>query len=362
MNSKLYVCLWIVLLLLLPRPSAAQDRDAEDLRALGKTAFYEGRYDDAERYFRKSLSVFELRGDRALTDIAGTRGDLGWSLVFKGSYREAEQLLDSGIRVLGKGSDETCKKSIILSHLGSLYQLTGRYARAESVFKKALKQSESCEPSYRAAILNGLGVLYIQMDKRKPAAAVLENALALLQKHPGGEGYTFVLAQTLTGLAALQQAQGKFPVAEELFTRAVELFGGSSHDGPAGLARTFLSIALEGLGGVHFRQGRLDVAEQEFERSWHNEMMRSGGADPVRLAILNAELAEVLTARGRYEDAKGLYQQALRGSTKESAETATLLEPFSKLLRIMNADGQAEEMEFRARRIRAGLTYTTKLK
>jgi len=113
---------------------------------------------------------------------------------------------------------------------------------------------------------------------------------------------------------------------------------------------------------VHFRQGRLDVAEQEFERSWHNEMMRSGGADPVRLAILNAELAEVLTARGRYEDAKGLYQQALRGSTKESAETATLLEHFSKLLRIMNADGQAEEMEFRARRIRAGLTYTTKLK
>jgi tetratricopeptide (TPR) repeat protein len=132
-----------------------------------------------------------------------------------------------------------------------------------------------------------------------------------------------VLAQTLTGLAALQQAQGKFPVAEELFTRAVELFGGSSHDGPAGLARTFLSIALEGLGGVPFRQGRLDVAEQEFERSWHNEMMRSGGADPVRLAILNAELAEVLTARGRYEDAKGLYQQALRGSTKESGNRNT---------------------------------------
>src|SRR5262245_7131638 len=111
MKSKLYVCLFsawgcIVVILLLARPAVAQELSAEALRRLGNKARYEGRYAEAERYLRQSLMKFEAQGERSSTDIAMSRGDLGWLLVARGSFTEAEQLFDSALKLLRKDSVE----------------------------------------------------------------------------------------------------------------------------------------------------------------------------------------------------------------------------------------------------------------
>jgi len=230
------------------------------------------------------------------------------------------------------------------------------------VFKEALKQTERCDALFGAEVLNSLGVLYGQTGKLKQAATAFDKALTLLEKQPGVTESWFLFEQNLTSFAAVLQAQGKILDAERLLVRASRLLEDLPNNAYTEFARTFRSLTSEGLGLLHYRQGRIDEAEQEFTRSMQSEMTRRGGGDRVRLAKLSSELADVFVARGRYEDAKSLYQQALHDASNDSAETATLLEHFSKLLRILKADKQADEMAFRATRIRAGLAYTTRIK
>src|SRR5262249_18298032 len=122
----------------------------------------------------------------------------------------------------------------------------------------------------------------------------------------------------------------------------------------------FLSVAVEEFGQLHHQQGKLDQAENEFVRAKDIEIMRGLGGR--RLSKLSFELADVLASKGNYDGAKAQYEQALQQGDKDSALTATIMERFSRLLHIMKADDQAAEIEFRAKKIRAALAYTTSVK
>jgi tetratricopeptide (TPR) repeat protein len=365
MNSKLHVCVFSVLgcivsILFVPLPTFAED-PPDHLRMLGRTAFYEGRYVDAERYFRQSVARVEGRSDGSPADIAVARGDLAWMLVVKGNYGEAERLLDSALMVLRSGSAEDCQQTaIILSHLGTVYQKTGRYARAEKFLKQTLTLSERCAQWYIQVALNNLGILYGETGRLKQAVPPLERSLALVEKQPKTGETPLLLAQTLTSLAAVHQARRDFPLTEQLLLRAIPVLEESLEGPYRGLAIGFLSLAVEQSAQVHYQQGKLDQSEQEFQRAKDLEIMR--GIRGPRLSKLSFELAEVLTAKGNYDDAKIQYERALQEGEKDTALTATIMERFSSLLRIMKAESQAAEIEFRAKKIRAALAYTTSVK
>jgi tetratricopeptide (TPR) repeat protein len=365
MNSRVHVCVFSVLccivsILLVPQSTIAEDLSGKDLTLLGRMAFYEGRYVDAERYLRQSVARFEATPDGSPIDIAVARGDLAWLLVVKGSYGEAEQLLDSALRILRSSSAQDCQHTaIILGHLGTLYQKTGRYSRAEQLFKQTLKLSERCVPWHIQIALNNLGTLYGETGRLKQAIAALEQSLALIEKQPRTDETPFILAQTLTNLVAVHQIRRDFPVAERLLLRAVPLLEESMGGSYTGMAAAFLSVALQEFAWVHTEQGKLDEAVREFQRAKDLEIMLGIGP---RLAKLSLELADLLTAKGNYDEAKIQYEQALQYSEKDTALSATIMERFSKLLRIMKADGQAAEIEFRAKKIRAALAYTTSVK
>ena len=366
MNSKLHVCVFSVLgcivsILFVPQPTFAEDPPGDDLRALGRTAFYEGRYADAERYFRQRVARVEARSDGSPSDIAVARGDLAWILVVKGDYAQAEPLLDSALSVLRTDSAEDCQQTaIILSHLGTVYQKTRRYARAEKFFKQTLTLSERCVQWYIQVALNNLGILYGETGRLKQAIPLLERSLALLEKQPKTGETPLLLAQSLTSLAAIHQARRNYPLAERLLLRAIPVLEESVEGGYRGLAIGFLSLALEQSAQVHYLQGKVDQSEHEIQRAKDLEIMR--GIRSPRLSKLSFELAEVLTAKGNYDDAKIQYERALQEGEKDTAMTATIMERFSRLLHIMKADSQAAEIEFRAKKIRAALAYTTSVK
>jgi len=366
MNSKLHVCVFSVLgcivsILFVAQPTFAEDPSGEDLRRLGRAAFYEGRYVDAERYFRESVARVEARSDGSLADIAVARGDLAWVLVVKGDNAEAERLLDSALTVLRSGSTEDCQQTaIILSHLGTVYQKTRRYARAEKLFKQTLTLSERCAQWYIQIALNNLGILYGETGRLKQAIPPLERSLALVEKSPKTGETPLLFAQTLTSLAAVHQARRNFALAERLLLRGIPVLEESLDGAYRGLAIGYLSLALEQAAQVHYQQGKFDQSEHEIQRANDLEIMR--GIPGLRLSKLSFELAEVLTAKGNYDDAKIQYERALQEGEKDTAMTATIMERFSRLLRIMKADSQAAEIEFRAKKIRAALAYTTSVK
>lgn len=65
---------------------------------LGALAYFDGRWDDAMRWYRKALDAYHRCGNEASAAVAGT--NLGELLVSRGAYDEAESTLRESIRVL----------------------------------------------------------------------------------------------------------------------------------------------------------------------------------------------------------------------------------------------------------------------
>jgi tetratricopeptide (TPR) repeat protein len=359
MKHTLRVCALSCIISILFVPSMyARQQSAEDLRRLGRIAFFEARYPEAERYLRQSVAAHEADPDSTPTDLAVGRGDLAWYLIATGGFDEAERLLDSALAILRKQKPQSSDHlALTLSHRGTLHQIREQYGRAESVFKEALKHAERSKPSYKGVVLNNLGVLYGTKGKWKQARTVIEKALAIVEAQPNDMDTLLELAQTLTSLAAVHRIQDRFAMAEQLLARAIGIANMLQVGVHATLSATVLSMAVEQMAHLHAQRGDLDKAEQELRRAQEIEITQGRGV-PSRVTKLSFELAQLLTAKGRYEDAKTLYQQAIPSGTVVSAEIATRLESYSKLLRKMKAHSQAEEVEFRAKKIRAALSYT----
>ena len=73
-------------------------------------------------------------------------------------------------------------------------------------------------------------------------------------------------------------------------------------------------------------------------------------------------LAKVLTTERRYDEARILYSEVLPVQERlfgpKAPEVAATLERFASLLHTMKSREPADELEARARRIRAELAYT----
>src|SRR5262249_47352914 len=154
--------------------------------------------------------------------------------------------------ILRSRSAENCEPTaIILGHLGTLYQKTGRYSRAEQFFKQTLKMSEQCVPWHTQIALNNLGTLYGETGRPKQAIAALRRSLALIEKQPRRDETPFIIAQTLTSLAGVHVIRRDFPAAEQLLLRAVPLLEESINGSYPGLVSAFMSVALEEFARVH---------------------------------------------------------------------------------------------------------------
>src|SRR5437763_6706527 len=125
----------------MPNTSAGQDWSAKDLRRLGRQAFDEGRYSDAQRELRRALD--EFGAGKNSVEIAQTLGDLAGVLAAQERYSEAEQLLDRAVAIIDmipKGVGAYPREtSRLLGNLGALYEQTGRHQAAEPAFKRALR-------------------------------------------------------------------------------------------------------------------------------------------------------------------------------------------------------------------------------
>src|SRR5215471_19283439 len=80
------------------KTSFGQDLTPEDVRRLGRHAFDEARYSDAEREFRLALEGFVKSANSF--EVAQTLGDLGGVFAMEERYSEAERLLDRAVSMM----------------------------------------------------------------------------------------------------------------------------------------------------------------------------------------------------------------------------------------------------------------------
>lgn len=159
------------------------------------------------------------------------------------------------------------------------------------------------------------------------------------------------LATTLDDLAELYRAQGRYAEAEPLYKRSLAIREKISTPDQADQVGT-----LDGLAELYKAQGRYAEAEPLFKRSLEISEKNHGRTHPEVAAGVES-LAELYNAEGKYAEAEPLYRRSLRiweaNLGRDHPQVATSLEKYAAVLRHLNRETEAAQMEARAKAIRA---------
>lgn len=142
----------------------------------------------------------------------------------QGRYAEAELLyrrvFESQERVLGREHRNTLAS---VNNLAMLYQAQGRYAEAEPLLRRTLEVSERVlghEHLDTLKSINNLAFLYHAQGRYTDAEPLFRRALESQERVLGREHPVTIIS--VSNLAMLYQAQGRYAETEPLLRRALE--------------------------------------------------------------------------------------------------------------------------------------------
>lgn len=260
--------------------------------ALGQVAFDLGQADRAAEHLGAALPLLIAAGE--LGPAAEAHNSLGVLARRAGRFDEAAAHYDQALGLAGPAGNEHARlraldnRGLLFTHRGEL--------------EAALTDLEAARIGWRhlgawrdeAGTLQRIAVVYLEAGEADLAAAPLEEALALAERHglaSQAAGARVLLARA----AALRQ---ELDQAEELLSRAIEAFTDLGLEGD-------LARALNELGQVHHLEGRYPEALAAFEQA------RGLFTAPRDVAMMEMHAAWSLEAMGRAEQALAIYPALL---------------------------------------------------
>ncbi len=149
-------------------------------RNLGKVLLWQGRVDEAESLFKRTLTIGEESWGSDGRQLAPILRNLANFYYKQGRYAEAEplfrRLLSIGESILGPDHPNLAG---IINNLGAIYFLRGEISKAEPLFRRSLAIWEkSLGPNHPivATGLENLAEIYIAHGKPDEAKRLLERA------------------------------------------------------------------------------------------------------------------------------------------------------------------------------------------
>ena len=202
--------------------------DGTDLNNLGLIADREGKYSEAESYYKQSIEANEKALGPTHPVLAVSLSNLG--LLYRDQeqfdIKLAEPLLTRALSIrekrLGPEHPDTAKT---ISDLSLLYFYEKQFKTAEQYAERALPIQERAfgrEGLEVAITLNRLGLAQRDLGKFPEAEAHLKRALAIREKDPAPDHHKWI-ALGLENLASVYSAQGQNEKAAPLIQRAREI-------------------------------------------------------------------------------------------------------------------------------------------
>ncbi len=210
----------------LSRPGSQPD--GTNLNNLGLVADREGKYSEAESYYKQSIEVDEKALGPTDPILAVSLSNLGVLYRDQEQFdiKLAEPLLTRALFIreksLGPEHPDTAKT---ISDLSLLYFYEKQFATAERYAERALPLQERAfgrEGLEVAITLNRLGLAQRDLGKFPEAEAHLKRALAIREKDPAPDHHQWIWV-SLENLASVYSAQGHFEKAAPLIQRAREM-------------------------------------------------------------------------------------------------------------------------------------------
>ncbi|HLG13982.1 MAG TPA: tetratricopeptide repeat protein [Blastocatellia bacterium] len=318
-------------------------REAVDLRQTGDLKSAIAKYHEA-------LHAYEQTADRAGEAQAST--NIGAIYLGQGKYADAEPFYRRALDIREKTQrPDSPNLASSLNQLALVYYYQGKYAAAEPLFTRAIdiyKSSLGPSHPYVATTLNNLANLY--RNQGTPASyakaeLLYEDAIAIRKKVLRPDDPE--IATNQAGLARLYSRQGKYekaaPLFEDVLRTREKVFG---PDHPT------LALTLSDLATVYRELNRYAEAKPLYERALAIRQRSLPPGHPYIAETLDG-LAVLYFKQGKYSEAQPLFKQAL--DIREKAlgpvhpDIAASLNHYAALLRKTNRDDEAISMELRAK-------------
>lgn len=237
------------------------------------------------RLHRENLNETEqLDLDIALADAHAARGE----------YEPARRLYEN---VLLR-ADSDARRAQLLQSLGVAAYHLGNYADAIQFYRSSLELAQALgDTALQARSTGGLGLAFFSLGATDKADEFLQASRALSRQN----GESIELATAEYNLAMVQRAMGQYAQAIACAENALRLEQKFQHTAAA-------ARSLQLLGACYHSMGDLETATEYYRRA----ILGSHAlGDALATAIVQSNLAELLTQQQNFTQAIDLYRQAL---------------------------------------------------
>lgn len=294
-------------------------------------------------FLQQALLLREQTEDESQPSIAAAKYDLARTLIQRGDFERAEELLTSSLQIYQKSGESKSQEKIveILFNLAELHIHTGELDEAgafatSSIEIYAQMDDQSALNFARAkATLARILQLLGDLDRSE---TLLREAINIVMASKGDSHPD--IAFHLQNLSMLQRAKGDLDAAGKTLDRALDITRrilGDKH--------RLLAMTLEDQGTLLHRNGDYDNAERLLRESLALYIESQGathhrvGYNMTALGMLLHDKTELIAAEDMLRHALSIFEQTLG---KDHQYTASAL---TELGAVLNATGRIAEAE-----------------
>jgi len=289
-------------LAILGRPGSGVGRDPDLARLrvralilLGDLERVLGAYEDAERTFRIALAFTRRRFGRGDGDVAGILNNLGVLRKYQGRFAEAERFYRKALPTI-EASGDVDALATLFHNLGGLAHAQERHEQGEPHARRSVELRESLFGSGHVAVALDVAALAALVEGRgglAEAEDLYRRAHAIFRRVLGPSSAEGALA--LSSLATVMQKQGRLREAEALYRRAVRL-----QEKLFGKTHPEVAMTINNFGYLMREKGDLARSTALYARALRDFTRRLGARHPhTQMARANhAAVSRERVARG----------------------------------------------------------------
>jgi non-specific serine/threonine protein kinase len=257
----------------------------------GLFAWAQGDFAAARARYGASLRLF--RQGRPSENLAHALSNLGLVALSEGSLTEAHALTAEAVALARAGGWDWAL-ALLLYNTGAVVDAQGHEAAARQFLEESRERFQRIGDRWGQSIsLVHLGLMAARRSDYVSAHQLVGEALALQE----AEGDVWGRAAALALLGQIRQRQDEFSTAVELYSECIALIRDRVGD------KATLAIALHGLGGIAWAQGRPQRAAQFFAAAFSLQNA-AGGATPISLTRRDDLERDMAAARAALTEAE----------------------------------------------------------
>ncbi len=326
-------------------------RLANSLTNLGVLYNCRGQTAKAAPVFERAIAIKQAALGPENSDVVDSVGRLCQFYIAHNDYSKAEPIASKLALFAQKSVKDRRAIDSSFSKLREFYANHAEFKDAETLFKKTEEETRKTGSNLDlefAVLLDGLGESFKSSNKLPLADKLCSSALAIREVSlPPTHA---AIAASLRHLAGLYILEGKSSLAEPLIKRSVQIY--TKTFGPQ---KSDTLAAQEELASCFLQEGKLKEAEEQY-RQQVTSAQEAFGKQSKQSLNANLALASFLMKAGRPSEAAAYFDRALNISEKtngpDHASLPPILESYAEALEKSNRKAEAKKYLARAKAIR----------